>query len=162
MLTRLVQLALRHVFSAEPRAALEPLVALIGQVIERTTGLEILEALLRYYVTATERLDEDDVRALLQAIPEGEALMPTFIDHYIDQGRKQGVKQGIQQGVEQGVKQGEAAVLARQLARRFGPLSSQTRARLQKATVAELERWADNILEAATLDEVFEGRSPQR
>jgi hypothetical protein len=150
VLTRLVHLALRHIFSAEPRTALEPLVALIGQVIERTTGLEILEALLRYYVTVTERLDEDDVRALLQAIPEGEALMPTFIDHYIDQGRKQGVKQG------------EATVLARQLARRFGPLSSRTRARLQKASVAELERWADNILDAATLDEVFEGRAPQR
>jgi hypothetical protein len=46
------------VFSAEPRTALEPLVALIGQVIERETGLEILEALVRYDVTATERLDE--------------------------------------------------------------------------------------------------------
>ena len=55
----------------------------------------------------------------------------------------------------EGIEQGERSLLYRQLNRRFGPLDEQTEARLQQATAADLERWADNILEARTLDEVF-------
>ncbi len=51
--------------------------------------------------------------------------------------------------------EGERSLLYRQLTRRFGPLDDSTEARLQQATTAELERWADNILEARTLEEVF-------
>jgi len=49
----------------------------------------------------------------------------------------------------------ERGLLHRQLTRRFGPLDEQTETRLQQATTADLERWADNILDARTLDEVF-------
>lgn len=51
--------------------------------------------------------------------------------------------------------EGERGLLHRQLTRRFGPLDEQTETRLQQATTADLERWADNILDARTLDEVF-------
>jgi len=56
---------------------------------------------------------------------------------------------------ERWLSEGERALLSRQLARRFGPLDELTEARLQQATAAELERWADNILDAETLDDVF-------
>lgn len=49
----------------------------------------------------------------------------------------------------------ERSLLHRLLTRRFGPLDEQTETRLQQATAADLERWADNILDARTLDEVF-------
>lgn len=57
--------------------------------------------------------------------------------------------------LEQGIQQGELAVLNRQLTRRFGPLTREVELRLQQAGTDELERWAENILEARTLDEVF-------
>lgn len=73
------------------------------------------------------------------------------------QGIQQGILQGMQQGVEQGMQigrsEGELIVLTRQLTRRFGPPA--VGERLQKATSAELEQWADNILDARTLEEVF-------
>jgi len=50
VLTRLVQLAMRWIFSKEPLARLGDLLTLIEQVEDRTTALEILESLLRYYV----------------------------------------------------------------------------------------------------------------
>jgi hypothetical protein len=51
VLTRLVQLALRHIHDGEPLARLADLLGLIARVIERDpTALELLEALLRYYV----------------------------------------------------------------------------------------------------------------
>jgi len=46
-------------------------------------------------------------------------------------------------------------VLERLLTRRFGPLSEATRQRLRDATLEQLERWTDNILDAATLEKVF-------
>ena len=61
----------------------------------------------------------------------------------------------LNEGIQQGMQQGEQNVLQRQLVRRFGPLDSQARQRLQHATAQELECWADNILDARTLDEVF-------
>ena len=61
----------------------------------------------------------------------------------------------LKEGMQQGMQQGEQNVLQRLLVRRFGPLDNQTRQRLQQATAQELECWADNILDARTLDEVF-------
>jgi len=39
--------------------------------------------------------------------------------------------------------------------RRFGPLGASTIERVQKADPAELEQWADNILDARSLGQVF-------
>ena len=41
------------------------------------------------------------------------------------------------------------------LERRFGPLDTQTEERLKNATTEELEHWAENLLEAQSLREVF-------
>lgn len=65
------------------------------------------------------------------------------------------LQEGIQQGMQQGMQQGSLSVLLRQITRRFGPLDSSTRQRLQQATEHELECWTDNILDAQTLDDVF-------
>jgi hypothetical protein len=60
-----------------------------------------------------------------------------------------------QQGLQQGLQQGEANVLRRQLTRRFGTLPSWAEQRLVQADEAELESWADRILEGPTLEDVF-------
>ena len=51
--------------------------------------------------------------------------------------------------------EGERAVLAPQLRRRFGPLPPEAAERLRRAPEADLEAWADNVLDAGSLDEVF-------
>lgn len=53
VLTRLVQLALRHIYSEQPAACLRGHLDLIAQVLDKPTALEILQALLRYYVHGT-------------------------------------------------------------------------------------------------------------
>ncbi len=64
--------------------------------------------------------------------------------------------EGMQQGVNRGRVEGERALLRRQLRRRFGPLSTETVERVDQASARELEAWADNVLDAGTLDEVFD------
>jgi hypothetical protein len=41
------------------------------------------------------------------------------------------------------------------LNKRFGPLNAETLTRLQTAPCEQLENWAENLLDAATLDEFF-------
>lgn len=147
VLTRLVQLALRHIYSDQPLERLRDLLKPIEQVIEQPTALEILESLLRYYVQGTRRLDEQDVRALLQNTRSGEPLMQTFIDRYIEQG--------LQQGLRQGERRGEAAMLLRLIERKFGPPSEPVRTRITQADAETLLEWSERLLVAHSLDEVL-------
>ena len=74
----------------------------------------------------------------------------------IARARDEGMQQGMQQGMRQGRVEGERAVLERQLRRRFGFLSPEVVERLDQASAADLETWAENVLDAQTLDDVFE------
>ncbi|SER58279.1 DUF4351 domain-containing protein [Halopseudomonas bauzanensis] len=92
-------------------------------------------------------LDDNDMREYQERYPQETNKMSGLRERWLSEGKEQGIAQGIEQG--------ERSLLYRQLTRRFGPLDAPTEARLQRATAAELERWADNILEAHTLEEVF-------
>jgi len=148
VLTRLVLLAMRWIFSDEAIDRLRDLLGLIEQVQDRETALEIPESLLRYYVQGTHRVDEGDVRALLQQTSTGDPIMQTFIDRYIEQGR--------QQGLQQGRHQGEAAVLLRLIERKFGPPIDSIRQRVEDADTETLLRWSERILTADSLDAVLQ------
>lgn len=71
-------------------------------------------------------------------------------------GLERGIQKGLQKGLEQGMQRGEATVLLRQLAKRFGPLSEALRTRVNEATLEELEGWSERILDARSLQEVFD------
>jgi hypothetical protein len=45
--------------------------------------------------------------------------------------------------------------LQRLLTRRFGPLPTEVVARFAAATLEDMENWADRLLDAQSLDEVF-------
>ncbi|CAM5525840.1 DUF4351 domain-containing protein [Eoetvoesiella caeni] len=83
----------------------------------------------------------------------------TFVTSIERLGEKRGLEKGLEQGLEQGLtkgrNEGATAVLQHQLARKFGPLSEILQQRLGSATPAQLETWSLNILDAATLDDVF-------
>jgi hypothetical protein len=65
---------------------------------------------------------------------------------------------GFKKGIEQGLQQGEALVLKRLLTRRFGPLPEEVENKLAQADRSQLESWADRVLDAKSLEEVFEQR----
>lgn len=98
---------------------------------------------------------ENQFEETLQQFEEEEK-MP-YITHIERKGIQQGMQQGMQQGIQQGIQQGEVFVLKRQLRRRFGELSPELEQRLESASIAELENWADRVLSAETLADVFQG-----
>jgi predicted transposase YdaD len=64
-------------------------------------------------------------------------------------------RMSLEKGRQEGRQEGEMVMLRRLLTQRFGPLSDGVEQRLHTATVQDLERWADRVLEAQHLDEVF-------
>lgn len=73
----------------------------------------------------------------------------------LEKGLEQGIQQGMQQGIQQGMQQGLMRILGRQLTQRFGDVPGWATERLAKASVDELEAWAEAVLLADSLDAVF-------
>jgi hypothetical protein len=76
----------------------------------------------------------------------------------IQQGRMEGRAEGQAEGRAEGQAEGRAALLAKQLKFRFGPLPPDAADRLAHATQDELDAWGEAILSAPSLEAVFETR----
>ena len=109
-------------------------------------------------------LTDNERRDYRRQYPKESRTMAGIVQRARDEGMQQGIERGLSQGIERGLSQGisqgrvegERALLRRQLRRRFGSLSPETVARVGRASVRDLECWAENVLDAGTLDEVFE------
>ncbi|MGZ8216843.1 Rpn family recombination-promoting nuclease/putative transposase [Methylomagnum sp.] len=72
------------------------------------------------------------------------------------EGLAEGRAEGLAKGLEKGRLEGEAALLQRLLTRRFGPLPESARQRLATADAETLLDWGERVLEARTLDEIWD------
>jgi flagellar biosynthesis/type III secretory pathway protein FliH len=73
----------------------------------------------------------------------------------VKQGRAEGVKEGRAEGVKQGRAEGQRKLLAKLLRLKFGPLDAASEERLAGATPAQLGKWAERVLKAESLDQVW-------
>jgi predicted transposase/invertase (TIGR01784 family) len=125
---------LKHIFRGELPKQLPRLMELLPDLIAQPGGLEFLEIMLRYLSTAAPQLEEDDLRrAVVQALPEGERIMATIAEKW----------------VQQGLEQGERQVLLRQVHHRFGEaIARQSETLLvQISDPAQLEDLGEVLLE---------------
>ncbi len=88
--------------------------------------------------------------------PQENQTMATLSERLRAEGMEKGMAKGMEKGVAVGVETGGRTLLIRQLKRRFGPLNTDALARLDRASQQELETWADRILDARSLNEVFQ------
>lgn len=84
-----------------------------------------------------------------------QAMANRWVIPVIERHKAEGRAEGLEQGMRQGRVAGERAMLERLLLRRFGSLSPEVEDRVAKASAADLEAWADKVLDAETLDDVF-------
>ncbi|WP_438034055.1 hypothetical protein [Sorangium sp. So ce204] len=79
----------------------------------------------------------------------------------LDEGRRAGLDEGRRAGLDEGrragLDEGQRAVLLRQLRARFGEVPEARREQVLAASGERLAVWAERILTARTLDELFEG-----
>ncbi len=130
----------------------------LGIYAAATRGLIELEPdperRLKYadFIDIYTALDDDELNCYQQTYAQEAQKMTAFSVRF----REEGMQQGIQQGMQQGMQQGEAEFLLRQIRRKFGPQAAeQYQERVKQADLATLEHWADCILSAETVDELF-------
>ncbi len=70
-------------------------------------------------------------------------------------GRKEGRKEGRRKGRKEGRREGESSVLIKLMTRKFGALDPDIRRRILDASSDQLLNWAERLLTADTIDEVF-------
>jgi hypothetical protein len=70
----------------------------------------------------------------------------------VEEGRAKGLEQGLQKGRAEGL----TAMLEKQLRLKFNDLDGPLIQRLYNASPEELDCWAERVLFASTLEEVFQ------
>jgi hypothetical protein len=74
----------------------------------------------------------------------------------IQRGLQEGEAKGRVEGEAKGRVEGQAELVARLLTKRFGTRSAEIQARLTQATSDQLERWGERLLDAESLEGVFD------
>lgn len=82
-------------------------------------------------------------------------LYQAMVNRYVTPVIERHKAEGRAEGIEQGRVDGERAMLERQLRRRFGSVSPEVAVRVGEASAADLETWAERVLDADTPEDVF-------
>ena len=97
-------------------------------------GWKTFEALIRYILQVSSTATAEKVEVMMEASVGA------------------GAREVVMTVAEQLMEKGERRLLMRLLQRRFGPLPTEVLARVERADETMLERWADEILFAESLD----------
>jgi len=73
----------------------------------------------------------------------------------IQKGKQEGIQEGKQEGIQEGKQEGIRSMINRLLSKRFGKVPGWVDAVLDSADIEKLELWAEKILDANSLEEVF-------
>jgi hypothetical protein len=103
-----------------------------------------------YFDLVAASLGEAARKALQAMDPTKYEFQSEFARRYIALGKTEGKAEGRAEG--------KADLLTRLLTRRFGRLSASVRERLAAASPAEVDRCAERLLDATSIDEVFGDR----
>lgn len=116
--------------------------ALFREVYRAPHGVQAVAALLRYIQLVNEAVDDHELEQAVAA-----KLGPQFREIYMTTGERL---------IQKGLVEGERQLLLRQLQAHFADVDQAVVTRIQSASKDELERWAERILTADTIDDVIE------
>ncbi len=151
----------------ELEASANPFATVVMAHLKAQTTRKKPEERYRWKLRLVRRLYEqgyskDDVLQLFSFI-DWVMELPEELEEQLDRAIQQiETEQNMQyvtsierRALKRGFQQGEARLLRRQLVQRHGALPTSVDQRLEKASTEEIERWADRLLTAKTLDEIF-------
>jgi len=130
--------------SEDPRATIE---AILGSW-KHLPAKELTEKIANLSVLSQLRKRDTIVREVADA-------MPVEIDIRENAFYKWGVEEATPKAEARGEAKGEGKLIVKYLQHKFGTVPDYTLSRIANADVATLDRWADRMYSAATLDAVF-------
>jgi len=118
---------------------------------------DVAEAVLTYVIRLDDADDPVAFQAARAASSELETVVTSTAEKLIARGEAAGLAKGQALGLAQGLAQGLAEVLRRQLQLKFGELDAETLGKIEAADSEQLLLWAERILAAQTINDVFSG-----
>jgi predicted transposase/invertase (TIGR01784 family) len=100
---RVLLLLLKHAFNPDIAEKLPQILSLFSELIQQETGLQTIEALLRYIFSTIEEESMETVKEIVKkslSAEKGESVMGTIAERFINEGIEQGVRQGLQLTLE--------------------------------------------------------------
>ncbi len=99
---------------------------------------------------------QQDLQRIRDLSADAETRRLAFVRERALRDERSELRAAREEGREEGFEAGMATLLERQLTRRFGPLVEDHRQRLLHASPDQLSCWAERLLDAPTLDAVFQ------
>jgi predicted transposase YdaD len=129
---------------------------LVKTFLEDPQGLWALAQALSYIMEVTDAKPEPFRHFLRTEFGRAaeEAFM-TGAEQLTREARERALAHGIRQGKIEGKVEGKAELVLKQLALRFGQVSTDVVARIRTASIADLDLWAERIIDAKSLTDVF-------
>jgi predicted transposase YdaD len=129
--------------------------ATLGAWLAGEAQSPLRQSILSWIARLQQRRKHGEMIPEVQRLLEGEAMgervqrrYANLTEYILDAGQQLGREEGREEGKLLTLR----AVLKRQLAQRFGPLSAATATRIDAATEDEVERWVDGVLAADSAD----------
>jgi hypothetical protein len=97
----------------------------------------------------------------LHDLREVETMLSEHVDEWTKKWKREGLREGKREGELTGKLEGKRDALKRLLRVRFGDLPPWAQARIDAATLGQLDAWLDGLFQAATLDVLLGAQPPQ-
>jgi predicted transposase/invertase (TIGR01784 family) len=150
----------RAMYSGDFRRELVLGLGALREVATAADGAAALESVLRYIMEVREDATDwlgDFVAE--EVSPEAEEAYMTAAEKLRQEGMLKGLEKGRIEGLEkgrvEGRVEGQTELVLKLLALKFGPLSVEQAQRVQGASIEQLDRWAERVLDAESIAEVL-------
>ncbi|MCL4868366.1 MAG: Rpn family recombination-promoting nuclease/putative transposase [Anaerolineae bacterium] len=143
---------LRHIFDGQLVEKLPGIFALFRELENQEKALQSLVTVLRYLAVTAERVTPEQMQQVLAPVLQyqGDELMSTLAQQWIEEGRQQGMQQGMQQGLLQAMRQNVVELLEE----RFPAQGRKFRGRIE--AIHNLDTLRLLVRRAATVDSLAE------
>jgi predicted transposase/invertase (TIGR01784 family) len=136
---------LKYIWQNDLQERLGNILGLLGELSERQTALEYLETILRYISRRTDNVSEETLKqVVVEIFSEGEELMPTLVEQWIERGRIEGREEGREAALN---------LLRRFLNHRFGTALDHFDPDFELLDLAAITHLSDTVFEVNTLAE---------
>ena len=150
-------LSLKYIYAEDVGTQLEKVIRLAQALLDQPTALDYIRTILRYAAAGADKLSEEELKTIVvKLIEEGDKLMPTLAEQWLEQGEAIGLQKGREEGLEKG-REAALKVLRRFLATRFEVALDHFDAALQPLDLAALTELSEAAFAATSLAE-FEAK----
>ncbi|WXB17463.1 Rpn family recombination-promoting nuclease/putative transposase [Pendulispora albinea] len=147
-LAEMVALAFKHLpYDEEPVRTLEKVAPLMVRLMNEHDGLAALSAFFRYTMQVS------DVES---------GTLRTFVATNVGKKAEEIVMSTAEKLIQQGQREGRVALLRKLFIARFGAFPAEVAERARHVSPEELDHWAERLLMAQSIDEVFDGSASHR